>query len=632
MKYPQKRTISSLAMGLLLSLTTIALAAAGSSEEALSQKILLENTIHQRVSDAVYRVLRNENFIVNVNVDMEVVPAQEYTTVYETPGEEQREYISTSNTGSTLAPPPIEIPGESEPGGPTTKKVLKKRPIKTRMSSDIPGFPGIQRPGFELYEEEVPVEAEQPVIYAEEGEAQFQEVDTTEGLIRKPYQEIPADTEVREESLEGESMAGGNAASADIRFEEPAQPVLTRHTVASTSAPSFRVKGVQMTIILEDPVSPETVENIRTVAMVASHFDRERGDELQVMTADFKGSGDKNQADAEELLLKSIAEKMTSIEARTQQQEEARKVKETEEKALRDKQLAEEKARREAELQQMREAEEQRVAQREAELKSIREAEEQRIKEREDELAAIRKAEEDRLAEERRKLFDAQQEQAQERLRQDSLRLALLTEQLSDLKDQLSAVDLEEEQKLKIELEQKRREAEKAALQEKQDALKNRLAELETQKLQAASVPETARLDSTLVYLILGAAVLLAFVIALAVLMSGRRRRLPPASEPDFAAAPTPVEPGTELEDEIAEDVVEGAGPDDEALAMVEQANTERKLRDEVNTIKKSVVSMAVSKPTSASNIIETWLKDTGTPAESPEGEEEPVASEEGEA
>lgn len=634
MNQPQTKIFKGTILVLGFLLGSMVLAAAGSSEEVLSQKILLENTIHQRVSDAVYRILRNDNYIVNVKVEMDVAPTQEYTTVYET-GENGERYVSSSTTGSTLAPNKAKDAGVVKEDG-SSKTVLRKRPIQTTVPSDIPGFPGIQKPGFELFEEDVPVEEE--VVYAEADDPRFTDMDTTEGIVRRPYQDVPSDVEITEEAIEGQEMGSTDAAaSADIKYAETPSPRLKRHTVASTQGHSVKVKRMQLTIILEDPATPQIVENIRTVAMVASHFNRERGDVLQVMTAPFSGS-EKQQADAEELLLKSIADKMTAIEARQKEEEEARRIRQDEEKREKAQRDQEEKIRREEELKKLREAEEARLAEREEEMKRLREAEAQRLREKEEELDAMRAAEEQRLADERRRLFEAEQEQARERLRQDSLRLALLTEQLSDLKNQLSSVDLEEEQRLKMELEQKRREAERQALQEQQDELKAKLADLENPPLQTAALPNRA-LDSTLVYLILGGAILLAFAIALAMMMSGRRRRLPPAAPTPTAPDPVdePVLTETpEASKESAPEEKPTASFEEEALVMAEEASTNRRLRDEVDTIKKSVVSMAVSKPQSASNIIHTWLQDSGITetAEEGEGEEagEPVASEEGEA
>ena len=69
MKYPTfKNVMAGVAITSLMLISQV-FAVSDTNKEVLSQKILLENTIHQRVSDAVYRILRHENFIVNVNID-----------------------------------------------------------------------------------------------------------------------------------------------------------------------------------------------------------------------------------------------------------------------------------------------------------------------------------------------------------------------------------------------------------------------------------------------------------------------------------------------------------------------------------------------------------------------------------
>lgn len=569
----------------------------------LSQKILLENTINQRVSDAVYRILRHENFIVNVNVVMEATPKQKYTTTYDTPGAKlgDQQAQGSDRTASLGSGSNTETTMNAQ--GQKQKTVLKKRPIKSNVPSDIPGFPGIQSPGFELYEEQVPVENEKSsdVIYApaedldriapQEGAA----VDTSiaaEALLSMDENQV-----ITEEGLE--STPAEQSSQSLVDYANPESPSLARHTVASTTGPSLKVKKMELTIFLQDPVSPKIIENIRTVAMVAAHFNRERGDKLQIMTADFQG-GKNDKPDTEQILLKSIAEKMTAIEARQKAESENKKIQELEAEKARMQQEQANKEAQNAELAKLREQELEKQKAHEAELARIRQQEEARIAQREEELKSLREKEENRLAEERRQMFEAKQEQAKKNLREDSLRLALLTEQLDDLKRQLSAVDMEQEQRLKLELEQKRREAEKTAIYEREQKLKQQMQDMENQRLQASVIPEEE--DSLLPLFLIGGAVLLALAILLGAMMGGRRRTSGPemmAHEEMKAPAPEP-EKAPEEEEPVEE--------------------IDHELINEVDGIKKSVVSLAVSKPGSASNIVKEWLKDAGEP-EVPEGE-----------
>ncbi|MEA3287069.1 MAG: hypothetical protein U9Q77_06805 [Candidatus Marinimicrobia bacterium] len=603
MKYPAFKHIMTGIVVTTLVLISQVLAFPDTNKEVLSQKILLENTIQQRVSDAVYRILRHENFIVNVNVVMETTPTQQYTTIYETPGikgtiSPEQEIYTQSVRSKTPGLPPLGSKEKIAPGKQKTKTVLKKRPIKSTVPSDIPGFPGIQSPGFELYEEEILVEedAYDGVIYAaDEDLAEVAIIeDTTSSTVAAEASLSLAEEEViLEENIEPVAIASNEGNLVD--YANPTSPSLSRHTVASTTGPSLRVNKMELTVILEDPISPKIIENIRTVAMVASHFNRERGDKLQVMTANFQGTiADK--PDVEQLLLKSIAEKMAAIEARQKEESENQRIKDLEAQQERIRQEQVNQDAQNAEMARLRQQELAKQKEHETELARIRQDESDRIRQREKELSDLRQQEQERLAEERRQLFESQQEQAKDRLRQDSLRLALLTEQLDDLKNQLSAVDLEEEQRLKLELEQKRREAEKTAIREREDKLKQQMEDLENQRLQATIIPEDN--ENLLPLMIIGAAVLVALAILIGAMMGGRRRSpqdLPPAPE----TADDQLEEIQEPEDQVEED-------------ELPEPEVDQELVGEVDSIKKSVVSLAVSKPGSASSIVKEWLKDTG--------------------
>ena len=603
MKYPAfKQIIMGVAITSLMLISEV-FAVPDTNKEVLSQKILLENTIHQRVSDAVYRILRHENFIVNVNVIMEVSPSQQYTTVYNAPEVKGKispeQEIFRQSLNKTPGVPSGISQTTDEPGVKKTKTVLKKRPIKTAIPSDIPGFPGIQSPGFELYEEEVPVEEDtnEDVVYAADDElSRIADLpDTTRNEVAAEASLSLDENEViLEEDLESVSE---NDDQSIAKYSNNDSPRLSSHTVASVSGPSLRVEKMELTVILEDPISPQVIENIRTVTMVAAHFNRERGDKLQVMTADFQGSNT-DKPDTEQLLLKSIAEKMTAIEARQKEETENKRIKDLESQQERMKLEQANKVARDAEMDRIRQEELQKQKDHETELARIRQEEQDKILDRERELAELRQQETDRLAQERQELRQAQLKQLTDQQRRDSLKVALLEEQLNDLGNQLSAVDLEEEQRLKLELEQKRREAEKSAIKEREDKLQQQMNDLENQRLQASMIPEDE--DNLLWILIIGAGVLVGLAVIIGALMGGRRSApdLPPSQELS-QAPPTPeadpvVVPEPEVEEELPEPEIDP------------------ELIDEVDSIKKSVVSLAVSKPGSASSIVKDWLQDTG--------------------
>ena len=73
------------------------------------------------------------------------------------------------------------------------------------------------------------------------------------------------------------------------------------------------VRNMEISIIIQEGAAPELIENIRQVVMVASRFNRPRGDVLSIMTASFKERRDEKSA--EQVLLKNIAEKLETLES-----------------------------------------------------------------------------------------------------------------------------------------------------------------------------------------------------------------------------------------------------------------------------------------------------------------------------
>ena len=154
--------------------------------------------------------------------------------------------------------------------------------------------------------------------------------------------------------------------------------------------------------------------------MVASHFDRSRGDVLSVMTASFRQR--KDERTAESIILRSIAEKIDNLE---EQQADA-----------------------EAQV-----AEDWRM-----ELDSWKSEEARR---REEERAVWR-AELDRLENDR--MTREFENERQSLLERDSLRMNQLTQEISQLKDVLAGTQLSEEEQVATEQAVMSKEEEKAAL------------------------------------------------------------------------------------------------------------------------------------------------------------------------
>ena len=192
----------------------------------LSQKLLLENTIQQRVTNAISKILDESRFVVDVKVELAFTAARQVETVYRTP---EGRLIRGGEPGAVGR----QLEG-AEPGAEAERA---QRTVTNPFP--IPGFP---------------------------------DVETEIGEPIRPLYEAEASLPSEEAAGEGEVVTG----TAEIA-----------ETIETTGGlPS--IKSMAVSIILEDGVSPQIIENVRQVTLVASRFDRDRGDVLSITTASFK--------------------------------------------------------------------------------------------------------------------------------------------------------------------------------------------------------------------------------------------------------------------------------------------------------------------------------------------------------
>jgi len=86
--------------------------------------------------------------------------------------------------------------------------------------------------------------------------------------------------------------------------------VTQTYTDIQSSLP--HIERMEVSCILPEGSAPELIENVRQIIMVASKFDRSRGDVLSIMTASFRERKDKKTAEA--VILRTIAHKIDSLE------------------------------------------------------------------------------------------------------------------------------------------------------------------------------------------------------------------------------------------------------------------------------------------------------------------------------
>ena len=92
-----------------------------------------------------------------------------------------------------------------------------------------------------------------------------------------------------------------------LPMDSPVEDNVVSRTQTEMRPSMASVRNMEISIIIQEGAAPELIENIRQVVMVASRFDRPRGDVLSIMTASFKERRDEKSA--EQVLLKNIAEK-----------------------------------------------------------------------------------------------------------------------------------------------------------------------------------------------------------------------------------------------------------------------------------------------------------------------------------
>ncbi|MFA4838020.1 MAG: flagellar M-ring protein FliF C-terminal domain-containing protein [Candidatus Neomarinimicrobiota bacterium] len=236
----------------------------------LSQKLLVENSLRERISDALNKLLDDMKFVVDVNVDIEFTPIEQTQTVRQSP--------SDARSGETVAKGKPKTSARSVQT-PADMSATSKKPAKQTYSLPLPGF-------------EIPQEA------------------FTETPRNQPAQELMSDT-------------AENIGDTSESQETPESKMVPT-TVNKQFIPVLTIKRQQISIIVEDGVTPDMIENIRQVVNIASHFDRSRGDIISVMTANFKKKKETDGAQA--IILKNIAEKIDDIDRRQTETERSGRI------------------------------------------------------------------------------------------------------------------------------------------------------------------------------------------------------------------------------------------------------------------------------------------------------------------
>ena len=589
----------------------------GQGSGYLTQKLMVENNIRERVRDALSKIVDNNKYVINVDIDLEI-------------SDEVEEQITVLAERKTLKNAPVVSTEPSE-----TEKSLSsiKQSIETDEKVEKSSYSvGLPIPGFEM---------------------DFTKSNKTLKKVEKPKPPvISVDTKKPIEVTNTEV--------------EPTEPRVDK--VLSRTRPSrAEIKKMYISLILQEGAAPELIENIRQLTMAASKFDRNRGDKLTIMTASFREKRD--QRSAEQIMLKNIAEKIELLEQK-------REIEENSQDATWKDELTryreQESARREddkkffeGQISQLEQQAKDRAYSQEKKDMLLRDS--LKLKKLNDEIVALKSM---LKSSERRDSLKAISKQD----RIDSLRYANLSSELDDLAKSLQTAvskkskDEEIVAKRKIQEEMIAREKQK---EEREKEIADKIRELDNVQEELDKLHENMEEEAGNTAIILIALGALVFILLISLVFVMLRNNNKQAPVPPWMMPPPPRRPrrprrkeskkeeknsepaqkkeetSSKPEPKSEEPVVTPAAPQPEQDTTpneenVENNNTEKDntplpssdddpdvVRSEINDIRKSVVSMSVGQPDRTTTIVKEWLEQ---PEPAPPVEAEPEDSGDGEA
>jgi flagellar biosynthesis/type III secretory pathway M-ring protein FliF/YscJ len=384
-------------------------------------------------------------------------------------------------------------------------------------------------------------------------------------------EELPSDTSrIREEQT---------AVLPGVGDIEPER--LKSRSVARSVPLIPKVRKLDISIILKEGIDPDLVESIRQVAMVASHFDRSRGDMLSIMTTTF--SEDQLIAGVKTGVVPGAVEYQPSREERErtdETQELIRQIQDQIERLSQQQQIQAPRSSEPTPTENML-------------LKII------------DKLNT------------RQSLADDLE--TQKMITEQKLRLEMLgrdTTRLQELRDEIAALKLQlATQQMAVEDRESTRAASDSMLREKEEleeAIAEKISLLsETQKelmsMQKAQIP----------WWFWGLlAVLIAAVVVLIVLILNRGKIARQEEE-----SPT-RQPAAGNEEAIREKILKELHENKKESKLErepDQGSDMAEKQAELEGIRKNIVNMSVANPDAASKIIRDWMEEDETPADQAE-------------
>ena len=578
----------------------------GQGSGYLAQKLMVENNIRERVRDALSKIVDNNKYVINVDIDLEISDEVE----------EQITVLAEREGQKVVGAKPSEAT-DAEKSLSSLQQSIDIEQNVEKSSYSV----GLPIPGFEM---------------------DFTKSNKTSKKAEKPAPPV----------ISVDTKDPFEVTSSEVESNKPrVDKVLSR-----TRPSRAEIKKMYISLILQEGAAPELIENIRQLTMAASKFDRNRGVKLTIMTASFREKRD--QRSAEQIMLKNIAEKIELLEQKREVEENSQEaIWKNELTRYRDEESTRRKEDRkffEGQISQLEQKAKDRAYSQEKKEMLLRDS--LKLKKLNDEILALKS-----MLRSSGRRDSLKSISKQERL--DSLRYNNLSSELDDLAKSLQvAVSKESKEeevvaKRKIQDEMAERERQK---EEREKEISDKIRELDNVQDELDRIHQSMEKESgnTVIILIgLGALVFLLLVALLFVMLKNNNRQapIPPWMMPPPPRRPRPrkkeakkeknLEPAQKTEEPASqpEPVAAPAAPQSEQAATAESNNEESEesssppssdddpsvVRSEINDIRKSVVSMSVGQPDRTTTIVKEWLEQ---PEPAPPAEPEPEASGDSEA
>ena len=607
-----RQSFKSITMKLALFSLTGLLVGQGSGY--LAQKLMVENNIRERVRDALSKIVDNNKYVINVDVDLEISDEVEEQITVLAERENQKVQIKP------------EEPTETEKSLSSIQQSIDIEENVEKSSYSV----GLPIPGFEM---------------------DFSSTNKTSKKAKKPAPPV----------ISVETKEPIEVTSPEVDSNEPRVDKILSRTRPSRA----EIKKMYISLILQEGAAPELIENIRQLTMAASKFDRNRGDKLTIMTASFREKRD--QRSAEQIMLKNIAEKIELLEQKREIEEN------TQDRTWKD-ELTRYKDEESARREEDRKFFEDQISQLEQQAKDRAYAQEKKdmllrdslkLKKLNDEIVALKGM---LKSSERRDSLKSISKQ--ERL--DSLRYANLSSELDELAKSLqvavSKESKDEEVKAKRKIQEEMAERQKQK-EDREREIADKIRELDNVQAELDRLHEDMEQDAgntAIILIALGALVFLLLVALIFVMLRNNNRQAPvppwmmppPPRQPrrprrpkkkdskkeekNSEPAQKTEEPASKSETQSEEPVVAPAAPQPEQSATTDKETEKEEesssppsssdddpsvVRSEINDIRKSVVSMSVGQPDRTTTIVKEWLEQ---PEPAPPVEPEAQASDDG--